>query len=46
MKLLQMLCLCYCCRDPFIEHLSKGKVVTLQDPINKEHKNIPKDELN
>ena len=39
-ELLQVFCLCYCCRDPTIERLSKGKVVTLQDPINKERKNI------
>ena len=28
-----MLCLCNCCRNSTIERLSKGKVVTLQDPI-------------
>ena len=44
-ELLQVLCLCYCCRDPTIERLSKGKVVTLQESINEECKNILRDKF-
>ena len=38
-----MLCLYYYCRDPTIDHLGKGKIVVLQDSINKERKNILRD---